>query len=252
MCESGGNRKPHPAGAGILEVALMVNKKLAEAHQRLLREIEDEARATDQWTGRRRFSKQVMVAMAKVRRHEFLSSADHPCAYVNRPLPIGHGQTISQPYIVAVMTDFLDLEKSHRVLEIGTGCGYQAAVLAEVAAQVYSVEAIDKLAASARKRLRKLGYKNVQVKTGDGYQGWAEKALFDAVIVTAAPERIPQILIEQLKPGGRMVIPIGRVDETQILYCGIKGEAGNLETTKTLPVAFVPMVRRADKKKLWN
>lgn len=230
----------------------MVDKKLANAHQRLLEEIEDEARATDSWTGRPRFSERVMAAMAKVRRHEFLPSADSPCAYLNRPLPIGHGQTISQPYIVAAMTDFLDLKKNHRVLEIGTGCGYQAAVLAEVAERVYSIETIEKLAASARQRLQRLGYGNIEVKTGDGHEGWIEEAPFDAVIVTAAPERIPQALVEQLKPGGRMVIPIGRVDEPQTLYCGIKDETGNLKTTKTLPVAFVPMVRRAKKRKLWN
>ncbi len=230
----------------------MVDKKLSNAHQRLLKEIEDEARATDQWTGRARFSEQVMAAMAKVRRHEFLPSADSPCAYVNRPFPIGYGQTISQPYIVAAMTDFLDLEKNHRVLEIGTGCGYQAAILAEVAARVYTIETIEKLAASAGRRLQQMGYDNIEVKTGDGYEGWVEEAPFDAVIVTAAPERIPQTLVEQLKPGGRMVIPIGRVNATQTLYCGLKDETGKLQTTKTLPVAFVPMVRRAKKRKLWN
>jgi protein-L-isoaspartate(D-aspartate) O-methyltransferase len=211
-------------------------------HQRLLDEIAVEARDTKSWTGREAFSGAVMEALARVPRHEFVRDGDEAAAYVNRPLPIGHGQTISQPYMVAVMTDFLDLGPADRVLEIGTGSGYQAAVLARVAGRVYTVEVIEDLAKSAQARLSRLGYDTVEVLNGDGNEGWPDHAPFDAVMVTAAPPSIPEPLVEQLKPGGRMVIPIGRVHETQTLYLGVKGEDGKLKTSKTLPVAFVPLV----------
>lgn len=223
---------------------MMDAKKREKARRRLLDEIKAEARSTKNWTGRAEFSDRVTAAMAKVERHLFVPVEDVDCAYINRPRPIGHGQTISQPYIVAVMTDLLDLDKNDRVLEIGAGSGYQAAVLAEVAGYVYSIETVEALAASARRRLKSLGYANIEIRCGDGYQGWEEQAPFDAVIVTAAPEYIPQALIEQLKVGGRMVIPVGRAHDTQILYRGVKEEDGTLTTTRTLPVAFVPMVSR--------
>ena len=218
-----------------------------EARRRLIEQIEAEALDTRTWTGRARFSERVMAALARVPRHAFVPPGDISAAYVNRPLAIGHGQTISQPYIVAVMTDLLDLAASDRVLEIGTGCGYQTAVLAEVAGRVYSVEVIEALATRARRRLADLGYANVEVRTGDGFQGWPEEAPFDAVMVTAAPPRIPATLAGQLKAGGRMVVPVGRQGETQTLVLGVKQADGTLKTRKTLPVAFVPMVKGTEK-----
>ncbi len=220
----------------------MTETDLEKAHERLLQEIEGEARDTRFWTDRARFSDRVMAAMANVPRHEFVVPDDVPYAYINRPRCIGHGQTISQPYMVAVMTDLLDLAPEDRVLEIGAGSGYQAAVLAEVAGRVFTVEVVGELADAARERLARLGYDNVHVLTGDGYRGWPEKAPFDAIMVTAAPPEIPEALADQLEPGGRMVIPIGRAYETQTLFVCVKGEDGALKTARTLPVAFVPMV----------
>ncbi len=217
-----------------------------KARQRLLDEIEADARDTRRWTGRRRFSASVMAAMAKVPRHRFVPADDVQCAYINRPRGIGHGQTISQPYIVALMTDLIDPEGDDRVLEIGAGSGYQAAVLAEVVGRVYTLEVVADLAAGASKRLRDLGYDNVEVREGDGWRGWPEKAPFDKIMVTAAPEEIPGALVEQLKPGGLMIIPIGRVHHTQSLIRGIKRKDGTLETEIVLPVAFVPMVRKKE------
>ena len=222
----------------------MDQHELTEAHRRLLAEIEVEARDTRSWTGRERFSKRVMAAMAAVPRHEFVLPEDVPFAYINRPRGIGHGQTISQPYMVAAMTDLLDLAATDRVLEIGTGCGYQAAVLAKVAGRVFSVEVIEELASGAKRRLARLGFDNVEVHHGDGYGGLPDRAPFDAVMVTAAPESIPDALVEQLKPGGRMVIPIGRVHETQTLFLGTTKPDGKFSADRVLPVAFVPMVRK--------
>ena len=214
----------------------------ADALQRLLKEIESEALDTQSWTGRARYSDRVMAAMAKVPRHAFVPKWELSFAYDNRPLGIGHGQTISQPYIVAVMTDLLDLGEDDRVLEVGTGCGYQTALLAEVACHVYTLELVADLADQARARLRRLGYRNVEVRVGDGYRGWPEEAPFDAIIVTAAPPGIPPALGEQLKPGGRMVIPVGLRNETQMLYRCVKEADGTLSKEAKLPVAFVPMV----------
>jgi protein-L-isoaspartate(D-aspartate) O-methyltransferase len=220
----------------------------AEERRRLIGQIEAEARDTRSWTGRARFSDRVMAALARVPRHAFVPPEDISVAYLNRPLAIGHGQTISQPYIVAVMTDLLDLAATDRVLEIGSGCGYQTAILAEVAGRVYSIEVIEDLATRARRRLAELGYANVEVRTGDGFQGWPEEAPFDAVMVTAAPSRLPGVLADQLKAGGRMVVPVGRPRATQTLVLGVKQADGTLKTKKTLPVAFVPMVKGAEKK----
>jgi protein-L-isoaspartate(D-aspartate) O-methyltransferase len=217
-------------------------ERFADAHQRLLREIEAEARDTESWTGRALYSDRVMRAMASVPRHEFVSEREMPYAYANRPLGIGHGQTISQPYIVAVMTDLLDLKENDRVLEVGTGCGYQAAVLAETAGHVYTIEFVPELAELARLRLQRLGYRNVTVRVGDGYRGWPEEAPFDAIMVTAAPPEIPPALGEQLEIGGRMVIPVGLRNETQMLYRCVKQADGTLSKDSKLPVAFVPMV----------
>ena len=224
----------------------MDERKREKARNRMLAEIEAEARDTKSWTGRAAFSPAVMAAMTKVPRHAFVPEADAPYAYVNRPRSIGYGQTISQPYIVALMTDLLDLKPADRVLEIGTGCGYQAAVLAELAGAVFSVETVKALAESAAGRLQRLGYRNVEVRHGDGFAGWPEKAPFGAIIVTAAPERIPEALAQQLKPGGRLVIPIGLPHDTQMLYRCVKGDDGKLACEKMLPVAFVPMVARVE------
>lgn len=220
----------------------MTEKQFAEARRRLIEVIEAEARQTASWTGRPRFSDRVMAALAAVPRHEFVADWEHPSAYDNRPLAIGHGQTISQPYIVAVMTDLLDLAPQDRVLEIGTGCGYQAAVLAAVGGQIYSVEVIPTLAEAARQRLARLGCSNVHVRVDDGYTGWPEEAPFDAIIVTAAPPSIPHALVDQLAPGGRMVIPVGAAGDSQMLYRCVREADGSLTKEQKLPVAFVPMV----------
>lgn len=186
----------------------------------------------------------VLDSMRKTPRHRFVPAELVPYAYDDRPVPIGYGQTISQPYIVARMTDLLEPKEEDHVLEIGTGSGYQAAVLAPLVAQIYSIEIIEPLGVSARQRLAALGYKNVTVRVGDGYFGWAEKAPFDSVIVTAAANHIPPPLIEQLKPGGRMVIPLGNPFQTQMLVLVTKGSKGphDLQVRSLMPVAFVPLI----------
>jgi len=188
----------------------------------------------------------VISAMLKVERHRFVPKAYESQAYTDRPLPIGEEQTISQPYIVALMTELLDLKGEERVLEVGTGSGYQAAILAELAKEVYTVEIMESLASSAKKLLSELGYQNIQVKTGDGYLGWPEAAPFDAIIVTCAPDHIPNPLLEQLKEGGRMVVPVGT--HSQELKKIVK-RSGKIETTDVLPVIFVPMTGEGVKKK---
>jgi protein-L-isoaspartate(D-aspartate) O-methyltransferase len=179
----------------------------------------------------------VLAAMSRVERHRFVPERWRASAYGDHPLPIAEGQTISQPYIVALMTELLELRGGERVLEVGTGSGYQAAVLAELAKEVFTIEIIEPLAASARKRLDDLGYRNIRVKAGDGYLGWPEAAPFDAVIVTAAPDHVPQPLIDQLKEGGRMVIPVGTT--FQELKRIVK-RSGGIETRDVIPVRFVP------------
>ncbi len=183
-------------------------------------------------------SPRVLDAMRKVPRHEFVPESMRGEAYGDTPLPIGYGQTISQPYIVAYMSEALELEPSHRVLEIGTGSGYQAAILGELAKEVFSIEIVAPLAAGARQTLARLGYKNVHVRAGNGYLGWPEEAPFDRVMVTAAPDEVPPALVEQLKVGGLMAIPVGiGVQELRIL----RRTADGVETLRTLPVRFVPM-----------
>ena len=184
-------------------------------------------------------SKTVLDALLKVPRHKFVPASHRNLAYENRALPIAHEQTISQPYIVGYMTEAADIAPSDRVLEIGTGSGYQAAVLAELAKEVYSIEIVPPLADGARTLLGELGYKNVQVKTGNGYLGWPERAPFDAIIVTAAPDEVPQALVDQLAMGGTMVVPVG--SEFQRMMIITRGESGVVER-RTIPVAFVPMV----------
>lgn len=181
----------------------------------------------------------VIQAMLKVERHRFVPDAYRNLAYADTPLPIGEDQTISQPYIVALMTEELDLEPADRVLEIGTGSGYQAAILAELVSEVYTIEIVEPLGSRARELLRTLGYSNVQVRIGDGYEGWPEYEPFDKIIVTCAPTDIPQPLTDQLKVGGLMVIPVGGAD-SQYLY-RVRKHPGGIETEEVIPVRFVPL-----------
>ena len=188
-----------------------------------------------------RFAPEVKSAMLRVPRHLFVPAAAQAHAYLNVPLPIGHGQTISQPYIVALMTDLLAPRKEDRVLEIGTGSGYQAAVLSHLVKSVYTIEIVAPLAAEARERLARLGYGNVEVRTGDGYKGWPEQAPFDAIMVTAGADEVPAPLVEQLKPGGRLVIPLG--SGVQRLTLVEKGADGRTRSREIIPVRFVPFTR---------
>lgn len=206
----------------------------------MIAQIEAEARSTADYTGRSRFDSRVLAAIKRVPRHEFVPASEKDMAYLNIALPIGHGQTISQPYIVALMTDLLALEPDAVVLEIGTGSGYQAAVLAQMVRQVYSVETIPAIAAKAKARFTRLGITNIEVRVGDGYYGWPEHAPFDGIMVTAAAPQIPPLLVEQLKPGSRLVIPLGRPLDRQDLTVAEKSEDNQLSLRSVLPVAFVP------------
>ena len=210
---------------------------------RMVAEIAAMARETGVETGRPRFRDAVMAAMGKVPRHRFVPFLQQIFAYDNRPLPIGEGQTISQPYIVALMTDLLDPKAGDTVLEVGTGSGYQAAVLAELVAKVYTIEIVEPLGKQAKRLLGELGYRNIEVRIGDGYGGWPEAAPFDSIIVTAAPAEVPRPLIDQLKPGGRMVIPVGGSSGVQQLLLLEKRPDGTATTKRTLPVRFVPLTR---------
>ena len=205
---------------------------------RLMQEIRADTAMTEGYTGRAQLDPKVMAAMESVRRSEFVDSA---AAWQNAPLPIGHGQTISQPFIVALMTDLIEPDPSHRVLEIGTGSGYQAAVLAKLVAHVFTVEIIEPLAKSAEQRLERLGYENVSVRHGDGFFGWPEEGPFDAIIVTAVAPEIPPPLLEQIKPGGRMILPVGPEHGGQNLVLVNKALDGEISTRNVLPVMFVPL-----------
>lgn len=191
--------------------------------------------------GRGVTDKETLEAMRYVPRHLFVPENRRDEAYQNRPLPIGHGQTISQPYIVGYMTQLLDLQKGEKVLEIGTGSGYQAAVLSEITPHVYTIEIVEELGKRAREHFDSLGYDTIKTKIGDGYRGWPKYAPFDAIILTAAADEIPQPLIEQLKPGGTMVLPVGESGLTQNLLKVTKTKDGEIKTEKKLPVRFVPM-----------
>lgn len=210
--------------------------------KRMLEEIEAETRYTASYTGRKSFNGRVMAAMGEVIREKFVPTNQKAFAYYNGPLSIGYGQTISQPYIVALMTDLLELTPTSVVLEIGTGSGYQAAILSRLAKKVYSIEKVSELADAATRRLKELGYANIETRCCNGYQGWAEKAPFDAIIVTAAASHIPPALIDQLKPGGRMVIPVGQPYMHQELMLLVKDQDGKIRTESILGVAFVPLV----------
>jgi len=189
----------------------------------------------------------VLKAMEDVPRHLFVDESLWPMAYSDGPLPIGHGQTISQPYIVSFMSELLQVDAHHIVLEIGAGSGYQAAVLSKLVNHVYTIEIIEELGLEAKERLKRLGYDNVTVKIGDGYQGWPKEAPFDRIIVTAAPEEIPQKLVEQLKPNGRMVLPVGPQSWGQDLIILEKDEKGKVTKKESIAVRFVPMVRELKK-----
>lgn len=215
---------------------------LAE-REALVRVVEDDVRLTSMHTQIDALDASVREALRAVPRHLFVPERYRGAAYENRPLPIGEGQTISQPYVVAMMTQLADLGDGERVLEIGTGSGYQAAVLAEIADHVYTIEIIDALAERAAATLESLDYDNVSVRAGDGYRGWPEHAPFDAILVTAAPETVPEPLIEQLAIGGRLVIPVGPEGRTQSLKVLQKADDGTVTTRDVLPVRFVPFTR---------
>jgi protein-L-isoaspartate(D-aspartate) O-methyltransferase len=225
---------PISSGNGSRPAAQRGDGDFAAARDRMVRE---------QLQARDIRDEKVLAAMRKVPRHRFVPADLIPEAHGDGPLPIGGGQTISQPYIVAYMTQVLALRGSERVLEIGTGSGYQAAVLAEIVSEVFTIEIVPELAAGAKAILDQLGYRNVRFRTGDGYKGWPEAAPFDAVIVTAAPDHVPQPLVDQLKPGGRMIIPVGGRAEQELLL--IEKTASGTTRRSTIPVRFVPMTGEA-------
>jgi protein-L-isoaspartate(D-aspartate) O-methyltransferase len=214
-----------------------------EAERRALVELLREDSSQAEEYGAPPINDSTLDIIGRVPRHEFVPDELRQFAYDNRPLPIGADQTISQPYIVALMTDQAEVTNDETVLEIGTGSGYQAAVLSEVAGQVYTIEIIESLGRRATDTLERLGYDNVNVRIGDGYAGWPEHAPFDAILVTAAPEEVPQPLIDQLAVGGRMIIPVGEEYEVQVLRLLIKQADGTLATSSVIPVRFVPLTR---------
>ena len=209
---------------------------------RMVDEVQAMYQTTRAETGLAAMSAPVRAALGKVQRHRLVDRSQASAAYRNHPLPIGGGQTISQPYIVALSTDLLAPKPGDVVLDVGTGSGYQAAVLAEIVKQVYSIELIEDLGGTAAARLAELGYQNVEVKIGDGYRGWPEKAPFDGIVVTAAAPDVPSALVEQLKPGGRMVIPVGSSGDMQFLKVLTKRADGGYDEKRVLPVRFVPLV----------
>jgi protein-L-isoaspartate(D-aspartate) O-methyltransferase len=222
-------------------LAVAAESEQDAARRRMVREIEQTQLEVTTETGRKALDPKVLAVMAQVPRHHFVPPSRQSEAYDNRPLPIGYGQTISQPYIVALMTDLLRPQPGDRVFEVGTGSGYQAAVLARLVKEVYSVEIIEPLGKDAGQRLTRLGYANVQVKVADGYHGWPQHAPFDAIVVTAAGSHVPPPLVRQLKPGGRMVIPVGTSFLTQQLMLIEKQEDGTVVSQQILPVRFVPL-----------
>ena len=211
--------------------------------ENMLKEIEDEVVFTERFIGKNKLDDRVMQAMHDVPRHEFVPRMQQGLAYMNGPLSIGHGQTISQPYIVALMTDMLNVNEDSVVLELGTGSGYQAAILSRIVKQVYSMEVIPELLESAQQKFKKLGYNNIETRLGDGHQGWPEHAPYDGIIVTAAAGDIPDTLIEQLKPGANLVIPVSRDFGPQELLLVNKQQDGSIITNDVLAVAFVPLVK---------
>ena len=223
-----------------LSGGMVIAEEYTLQRQQMVTEIEDDVQITAKYIDKKSFNKLVLQAMNTVPRHEFVPANMRSVAYENRPLPIGFGQTISQPYIVALMTDLLQPQPDQRVLEIGTGSGYQAAILSQLVAQVYSIEIIEELGKSSTQLLTRLGYDNVETQVADGYDGWPQHAPFDSIIVTAAISHIPPPLIKQLKKGGRMVIPVGTRFQTQYLTLVEKDKHGKVTTRQLLPVIFVP------------
>ena len=213
--------------------------------QVLIEELRDASRLSEEY-GAPPISEQTLAVLGQVPRHEFVPDEQKRHAYENRPLPIGARQTISQPYIVALMTDLAEVTKNDTVLEIGTGSGYQAAVLSELAGRVYTIEIVEILGRRAANTLERLGYNNVAARIGDGYAGWPDEAPFDAILVTAAPEEIPEPLVEQLAIGGRMVIPVGAENELQTLQVLTKQEDGQVIVSNVIAVRFVPFTRDED------
>ena len=229
--------------SGVIEAAAAEEAQYREAREELVRVIERRVREARVYLRKSRLDSRVMEAMAAVRRHEFVPEELRFAAYENRPLPIGQGQTISQPSLVAMMTDLLELPKDCKVLEIGTGSGYQAAVLAEFCTEVYTIEIVEPLGLRARATLAEQGYDNVQVRIGDGFAGWSEHGPYDGVIVTAAVDEPPPPLVEQLDPGGRMVIPLRRASGYEELVVIRKNSDGSLAERVIFPVRFVPFTR---------
>jgi protein-L-isoaspartate(D-aspartate) O-methyltransferase len=227
---------------GFLAMQEAQSQNFSVARERMLAEIDATYAETRSETGLAAMSPPVRKAMGKVERHRLIPDGQRDLAYRNHPLPIGSGQTISQPYIVALSADLLNLKGGETVLDVGTGSGYQAVVLAEIASKVYSIEIIPSLGEQARKRLEELGYGNIEVRIGDGYKGWPEKAPFDGIVVTAAAPHVPAALAAQLKPGGRMVIPVGGPGEVQYLKVLEKQANGGYNEKRVLPVRFVPLV----------
>ena len=221
----------------------LAQEPYAAERERLISAIVAQMRETASETGRPRLREAVLQAIRRVPRHRFVPPSLVGAAYEDRPLPIGKGQTISQPFIVALMTELLDPAPGAQVLEVGTGSGYHAAVLAECFAKVYTIEIVRPLGEQARALLAELGYRNVEARIGDGYRGWPEAAPFDAILVTAAPDHVPQPLVDQLAAGGRMVIPVGRHANWQDLLVIAKEPDGRTLIRKTLPVRFVPLTR---------
>lgn len=211
------------------------------ARQRMVRLIEQDVRETSSYLDKRQLDSGIMKVLAEVPRHQFVPADIRSRAYENRPLPIGYGQTISQPYIVAIMTDLIAPRPGHKALEIGTGSGYQAAVLSHLVEKVYTMEIVEPLGEQATERLKRLGYDNIEVAIADGYYGWKEHAPFDIIIVTAAASHIPPPLIEQLKPGGKMIIPVGSRFMTQQLLLVDKDDDEEVTVRQILPVRFVPL-----------
>ncbi len=229
--------------AGGLALSSACRQEIYESHrQAMIDELRDASRLSEEY-GAPPISERTLAVLGQVPRHEFVPDEQKRYAYQNRPLSIGAGQTISQPYIVALMTDLAAVTKNDTVLEIGTGSGYQAAVLAELAGRVYTIEIVEELGRRAANTLQRLGYDNVTARVGDGYAGWPDQAPFDAILVTAAPEEVPQPLIEQLAVGGRMVVPVGAEGEVQILQVLTKQDNGQVIVSNVIAVRFVPLTR---------
>lgn len=225
----------------ISSIVLSAEDDYARQRENMIRAIEANLRATSIYLKKEALDSRIMDAMNTVPRHVLVPINQRSHAYLNRPLPIGYGQTISQPYIVAIMTDLLNPQPEHTVLEVGTGSGYQAAILSRLVRQVYTIEIIEALGKRSKRDLAELGYDNIQVWIGDGYYGWKQHAPFDGIVVTATASHIPPPLIQQLKPGGRMIIPVGSRFLTQQLLLLVKDEEGNVTTRQILPVRFVPL-----------